>query len=210
MASPFVPADCDEFVVEASDDGRIEGARGTVLRVWDTHMVAAFFDGGVVSALTHGQTLRIRFAGSAGTFTGYCSVDGQHNLRRRIVHLSLPADVTPAQRREFNRVPLAWPCRIRVPAGPWEPVQIVDLSLVGARVCDGGAWQSGDPILLAVTLPGTVVPLEVAGTVVRVEPGRPMRLGVAFGAMSGEQKTRIVRALFAEERRRAGELAGVL
>jgi len=210
MTCPFLPSDCDEFVVEASDDGRIQGARGTVVRVWDTHLVATFFDTQVVGSLAHGQTLRICFAGRAGTFTGYCQVDGQHNVRRRTVNLSLPADVTPDQRREFNRVPLAWPCRIRLPGGPWEPVQIVDLSLVGALVRDGGAWKAGDPILLAITLPGSVVPLEVEGTVARLDAGRPMRLGVAFGELPDGPRTRIVRALFAEERRRAGELSGVL
>ena len=64
-----------------------------------------------------------------------------------------------------------------------------DAALVEAH----GRWALGTPVVLAMELPGTEWPLQVAGTVIRVAPGEgdATATAVLFGDLTPAAETRI-------------------
>ncbi|PZN03678.1 MULTISPECIES: flagellar brake protein [Thermaerobacter] len=118
------------------------------------------------------------------------------------LHLAPPARVERVQRRHWVRLDVRLPVRLEREGDPPEVLSghTLDVSGGGARVAVPKAPAVGEHLRVEMGFPGWVV--RATARVVRVEPGAPPAVGLAFVEIDGRLQDRIAGFILNEQARR--------
>jgi hypothetical protein len=114
---------------------------------------------------------------------------GTHTPTLPVVHLRWPSRFVARPIRDHKRTAVKLVGEIAIAAGPVSRVQVLDLSLAGARVVGAKGIATGDAGVLTVHLPdGAHAPATSIGVDVTVRSARSTGCGLAFGPVDARAR----------------------